>query len=194
MKSGKKVSDFFMDSRKPEEELIKSYNHPFLVLISDTSEIPADEVDPEYFTTVGNTISLEDLQAIDEGRILDPDALVFPVIKRPGINPYTEMITVGRADNCDIIIRSSDISKFHFYLVANPMDPGQFSIGDGGSKNGTKVDNTTVEPKKTAKLESGNSIFLGTTLVLRFFSPGDFQDMVKNSPRIPSLMPTINRP
>ncbi len=192
MSSGKKVCDFFLASRKTEEDFIASFNHPFLVLVSETSTIPEDEVDQEYFTTVGETIGLEDLQAISEGRMLDPEAKVFAVVKRPGINPYTEMITVGRADNCDIIIRSADISKFHFYLVSSPMDPGQYRIGDGGSKNGTKVGNNSIAPRKTERIESGDSIFLGTSLVLRFFSPGHFQELVKHAPRIPSLAPPGN--
>jgi hypothetical protein len=193
MTSGKTVSDFFMASRKTEEDFITSFNHPFLVLVSDTSTIPEDEVDQEYFTTVGETISIEDILAISEGRMLDPEAKVFAVVKRPGINPYAEMITVGRADNCDIVIRSAEISKFHFYLASNPIEPGQYRIGDGGSKNGTKVGTISVAPKQKERIESGDSIFLGTSLVLRFFSPGHFQELVKHAPRIPSLAPPGNR-
>ena len=193
MITAKRVSDYFMDSRKTEAEFAQTYNHPFLVLISDSGEVPEDEVDGEYFTTVGATISMDDLQAISEGRILDPEARVFPVVKRPGINPYTGMVTVGRADNCDIIVRSSEISKFHFYLVPSPIDPQQFSIGDGGSKNGTKRGEVNILPKKTEPITSGDSIFLGSSVVMRFFTPNHFQEMVKKSPRIPSLMPSNQR-
>jgi hypothetical protein len=185
----KRVNDFFMASRKTEEDFVQSFNHPFLVLVSDSSEVATDDVDQEYFTTVGDAIGLDDIQGIAEGRILDPEAQVFPVVKRPGINPYTGMVTVGRADNCDIIIRSAEISKFHFYLVPNPVEPGQYSIGDGGSKNGTKLGDIAILPKKTEKIESGDSIFIGNSVVMRFFSPSHFQEMVKHSPRIPSIAP-----
>jgi hypothetical protein len=153
-----------------------------------------EDVDSEYFTTVGDTISLEEIQAISEGRILDPEAQVFPVVKQPGINPYTGMVTVGRADNCDVIIRSAEVSKFHFYLVPNPIVQGQYSIGDGGSKNGTLVGDVSIMPKKMEAIKSGDSIYLGTTVVLRFFTPGHFQEMVKRSPRIPSITPVKQRP
>lgn len=188
----KRVNDFFMASRKTEEDFVASFNHPFLVLVSDSSEVDAEDVDQEYFTTVGDAIGLDDIQGIAEGRILDPEAQVFPVVKRPGINPYTGMVTVGRADNCDIIIRSAEISKFHFYLVPSPVEPGQYGIGDGGSKNGTKLGDIAILPKKTESIDSGDSIFLGSSVVIRFFSPNHFQDMVKHSPRIPSLAPANN--
>ncbi len=193
MTSEKRVSDFFLASRKTEEEFVKTFNHPFLVLVSDSSDFDPADADQEYFTTVGNTIGFEDIKGIAEGRILDPEAQVFAVVKRPGVNPYTGMVTVGRADNCDIIIRSAEISKFHFYLVPNPLESGQYSIGDGGSKNGTKLGDITVQSKKTEKIESGSSIFLGTSVVVRFFAPNHFQEMVKHSPRIPSIAPTSER-
>jgi hypothetical protein len=189
MTTGKQVSDFFMASRKTEEAFVKSFDHPFLVLVSNTSKFSAEEVDPEYFTMVSETISIEDLLAIADGRILDPEAQVFAVVKRPGINPYTGMVTVGRVDNCDIVIRSAEISKFHFYIVSNSLEPGQYRIGDGGSRNGTKVGAISIQPKKTESICSGDSIFIGASLVLRFFTPTDFQNMVKRSPRIPSLAP-----
>ena len=50
MRPATKVSDYFMASRKTEAEFMHTYDHPFLVLISDSGEVPEDDGDGEYDT------------------------------------------------------------------------------------------------------------------------------------------------
>ena len=37
---------------------------------------------------------------------------VIPLVKAPG-NPYSDRISVGRARNCDVVLRNPSVSKLH---------------------------------------------------------------------------------
>ena len=56
------------------------------------------------------------------------------VAKRPG-NPYPERISVGRAFNCDIVLRFAVVSKLHAHFTMTAAD--QVQLCDLGSSNGT---------------------------------------------------------
>lgn len=57
------------------------------------------------------------------------------VTKRP-TNPFPERLTVGRALNCDIVIRVSFVSKVHVHLL---LVGDAMHIRDAGSANGSKL-------------------------------------------------------
>jgi hypothetical protein len=71
-------------------------------------------------------------------------------------NAYASKITLGRARNNDIIIRSSKISKLH--CTFHPDDRGGFDIADVGSLNGTIVNGVALEVKKRRPLQAGDYI------------------------------------
>lgn len=56
------------------------------------------------------------------------------IVKRAG-NPYPERISVGRAPNCDIVLRFAVVSKLHAHFSLSP--DGSMELYDLGSVNGT---------------------------------------------------------
>jgi pSer/pThr/pTyr-binding forkhead associated (FHA) protein len=73
-------------------------------------------------------------------------------------NAFGNNITVGRAKNNDIIIRSGQISKLH--CVFTPAENGGYELVDMKSLNGTLRNGFRLEPKKAEKLKSGDRILL----------------------------------
>lgn len=73
---------------------------------------------------------------------LRPDSPVH-VLEKSKRNPFSGMITVGRAPNNDLILTDSSISKFHAYFRATPKDG--LSLYDVGSTNGTKVEDKPIK-------------------------------------------------
>ncbi|PYQ10461.1 MAG: hypothetical protein DMH00_11175 [Acidobacteria bacterium] len=71
-------------------------------------------------------------------------------------------MTLGRADDCDIVIAEPFVSACHARI--EPDGEG-YVVRDAGSTNGTWVDNTRVQGGK--RLEDGSSLILGR--------PGNYQ-------------------
>ena len=101
-------------------------------------EAPSDDDGPERaFRTIDvSTLGTRGARAVG----------VIPVVKRPGVNPYASMITVGRARNNDITIEEMSMSKLHAWIRVPTADNGGAppTITDAGSRNGTFVNGRLV--------------------------------------------------
>jgi hypothetical protein len=64
-------------------------------------------------------------------------------------------ITVGRADQNDIVIRGSGISKTHAAFL--PGNDG-FRLVDMGSRNGTAVNGITLDENRPIRLNTGDKV------------------------------------
>jgi FHA domain len=84
---------------------------------------------------------------------------IAPVKKRPS-NPFPERMTVGRATNCDIILRVPFISKVHAHILVGPSS--SFSIHDNGPSNRTFHKHRLLAADSTEKLEVGDTIGFGS--------------------------------
>lgn len=82
---------------------------------------------------------------------------VAQVKKREG-NPFPERISVGRAPNCDVVIRLPSISKVHAHVL---IDGGRYSLADAGASNSTYVNRTKLENKVAVPLRFGDTVSLG---------------------------------
>lgn len=80
------------------------------------------------------------------------------IIKRPG-NPYPERVSVGRALNCDIVLRFPVVSKLHahFSLTVN----GQLRLTDLGSSNGTWHNGLRLEAGRPVLVEARDRLSFG---------------------------------
>jgi hypothetical protein len=88
----------------------KRYPHPFLVKAPRQGSSVKEGAESFSFET-----SYESTQ-------LDPFALVWrvvPVVKRAG-NPFPDRLSVGRAPNCDVVIRYPFVSKLHAHFLRSP--------------------------------------------------------------------------
>lgn len=87
--------------------------------------------------------------------------------------PY---LTLGRNDRNDLVYNNSNVSSSHGRLERRQDG---WSITDVGSTNGTRVEETNLEPNRPRKLESGEKVFLADAVRLQFFSSSDFYKLFR---------------
>ena len=103
-------------------------------------------------------------------RILDPAAArraqkgapanieVLPVVKSPA-NPYPDRVSVGRARNCDVVMRDPSVSKLHAHFrIGGP----KLELVDIDSQNGTRVNGKQIPAHQPVAVAFGDSIWFGT--------------------------------
>lgn len=96
---------------------------------------------------------------------------VARIEKREGTNPFSQMVTLGRARNNDIELKAASISKFHAYFTLDGN--GDVFMTDAGSTYGTQVGGDPLIAKIPVRLTSGVRIDLGS-LGAVFYQPADF--------------------
>ncbi len=108
----------------------------------------------------------------EEGRAVDPFAAEWRWIeirKRAG-NPFPDRVSVGRANNCDVVLRLPFISKLHAHF--SPGDGAALILSDHRSANGTQVAGRPLESGATIEVHSGEWIAFGP-LVLQLVDGSD---------------------
>jgi len=83
---------------------------------------------------------------------------IVPIAKAPH-NPYPDRVSVGRATNCDIVLRDASVSKLHAHF--RDFASGPLRVVDLGSSNGTKVNGAPLEPQRPVVLEPGDTLQVG---------------------------------
>lgn len=104
------------------------------------------------------------------------DMQVLSIRKRRGSNAFTNMITMGRTPNNDLVIKAPGVSKFHAFLQREGDGDG-FTITDGGSTYGTRVNGKKLDPRtQKLPLQSGDELQLGREIRLTFYTPAGFYE------------------
>jgi hypothetical protein len=104
-----------------------------------------------------NTVAVR----IDEADFQDPfdgQWRFVEIRKRPG-NPFPERISVGRATNCDVVIRLPFVSKLHGHF--SPGDGAALILSDNRSANGITVSGKTLAPGSSIEVSTGDWIGFG---------------------------------
>jgi DNA-binding winged helix-turn-helix (wHTH) protein len=100
-----------------------------------------------------------------------------------------DVTMIGRADICDVVIASPNISRLHARIE---MRSEQYVLVDGGSTNGTFVNDTRLSGERV--LHSGDTIRLGVSQVLlRFFDPEETIPDAVGADEGPTLLVNIDR-
>ena len=101
--------------------------------------------------------------------------------KDEGLNVFSSMVTIGRAQNNDVVVPDKRVSKFHAYF--REMDGG-WSVTDANSTNGTEVEGLLLQSERSHRVRSGSSIVFSGVIECVFLEPEellslvrDFQDM-----------------
>jgi pSer/pThr/pTyr-binding forkhead associated (FHA) protein len=84
---------------------------------------------------------------------------IAAVEKRPG-NPFPERLTVGRATNCDIVLRVPFVSKVHAHILKDPV--GELRLRDNRPSNATFHNHRKLGPGATRPLAVGDMVGFGS--------------------------------
>lgn len=107
------------------------------------------------------------------------------VSKRPGANAFAHMITIGRASNNDIEIKSEGVSKFHAYIRHQPG--GEAQLTDAGSTNGTFIQGEALAERGTASVAPKDRLTLGG-IKATYHSPQTFYEYLLGVITDPSMV------
>lgn len=121
------------------------FPHLFLVLADDK------ETNSAQFST--QVVSRREMVRKPSGALR-----VLPLVKAPG-NPYSDRISIGRARNCDVVIRDPSVSKLHAHIRREPN--GTWVVIDLDSHNGTAVSSVPILPSRAEPLRPGEFITFG---------------------------------
>ncbi len=83
---------------------------------------------------------------------------VLPLVKAAS-NPYSDRISIGRARNCDVVLRDPSVSKLHAHVRREPN--GTWVIIDLDSHNGTAVGDVPILPSRPEPLRPGELVTFG---------------------------------
>lgn len=93
-------------------------------------------------------------------------------------NAFSLMITLGRAENNDLVVHHNRISKFHCYFRKLGA---KWTITDANSTNGTTVDGVAIAPERTFTLRTGTCVELAGSLRLLFLEPEALWDLLAHA-------------
>lgn len=97
---------------------------------------------------------------------------LYPLVKKPGAS-FRDRITIGRTINNDVVIADHSVSRLHAYVR---LAEG-WLIADAGSKNGSWLDDTELEPRREMVLPPGSVVKLGDVR-LSFYLSAELFDML----------------
>jgi len=95
------------------------------------------------------------------------DVVVSFVVKSAR-NPFLSMITIGRAENNDVVIDHSTVSKVHAHIMKSGS---QWVVDDDRSSNGTFMGDSRIEPGHALLLADGSIVRFGSSVTARFHTP-----------------------
>jgi hypothetical protein len=148
--------------------------HPYAFLLSASTGAGAAAnqalaaVRPTEFRTV--THKEYNAKSVDAPSL--EQTLILPLRKGEG-RPFPDRISVGRATNCDVVIRDSSVSKLHGHFRDVSAERAFFT--DAKSSNGTRLDGTLIQPGVATEIRTHTLLSFGRVQLV-FMSPGDVYD------------------
>ena len=139
------VTSLLESARKqPRPEFVAAHRGLYLTVAEN-----ADQLGPSFAT-----VHLDSRPRLTH---LGHSFEVLEIAKAPG-NPYPDRISLGRARNCDLVVRHSSVSKLHAYF--RPADGG-FELIDLGSQNGTSINGKCLLPNSADWVEVDDVLLFG---------------------------------
>lgn len=103
------------------------------------------------------------------------DALVVP-LRKSDRNHFTQMITLGRASNNDIVIAIPTVSKLHGWFASVGSEWRYF---EAGSTNGSWIGSRKLEDRASAPLEDGVEVCIGPHVRMLYKTPAGLWETVR---------------
>jgi len=89
---------------------------------------------------------------------LPGESQLVPVKKNPE-NPFPDRLTIGRATNCDVVIRLAFVSKVHAHLFVQGDD--KLTLRDNKASNYTFHNHRRLEPGSSRTVKLGDILSFG---------------------------------
>ena len=86
------------------------------------------------------------------------EIVVLPIVKGAD-SPFQAHISLGRARNCDLVVRHASVSKLHARFRT---EEGTLLLVDAGSQNGTFVDGKRVLPQESTPVVPDSELLFGS--------------------------------
>jgi hypothetical protein len=128
------------------DEFVARYRNLYLVIAENVDKL-AIGFETAVVNDVGPTINPA-----------GPDFELLEVSKAPG-NPYPERISVGRARNCDLVMRAPSVSKLHAHFRLR--EGGKVDLLDLESQNGTRINGRELKPNEPEWVAPGDRLLFG---------------------------------
>lgn len=157
-------------------DFAKRFNHPFLVVEKDQG--PVQEEHHGYETVCVPPDQL--VRIMQESLLRAASSKVIRLVKK-GTNIFSGMVNVGRTSNCDVVLDSQLISKYHAYFVKDPK-AGAYCLSDANSTNGTYLNNGKFRPKEKKVLSDGDRISFSRQVTFSYYTPEGFYDLLARIP------------
>lgn len=156
----------------PDDVATFCRRHPYSFLVRRPVTIFQTDQGRETDDIEYRTVTVEP----DQDGIAPWEWWLAPLTKRPG-NPFPDHLSVGRAPNCDVVMRFNYVSKLHarFHL----KDGVLFSLEDHGSSNGTSVNGLPLQRGQPIELRSGDKLSFGS-LVVTLMRPEELYSFLRH--------------
>lgn len=131
--------------------------HRLLFIVRTAVEIPPERPssnDFEFSTRVADFAPDEDEDDDETGWV------ITPIKKREG-GPFPDRIGLGRARNCDVVLRFASVSKLHAQFRTGQA----LHLVDVGSVNGTFVNGTPLVARLPVPVKVGDHLRFGEVAV-----------------------------
>lgn len=102
------------------------------------------------------------------------EPIILPLVKAES-NPFPERVSIGRAPNCDVVIRDPSVSKLHGHFRDVRRESAWYS--DAKSSNGTLVDGVLIQPVVAVEIRGRSQIAFGRVRLL-LVSASDVYDLL----------------
>jgi hypothetical protein len=164
------VTEYLRKARSLSAEAFRQlYPHYFLYKHAKQVRDPRIEEPDIDFAT--RTLSLN----------FDPlpqQSQLVPVKKNPD-NPFPDRLTIGRATNCDVVIRLAFVSKVHAHLL---IQGDKLTLRDNKASNFTFHNHRRLEPGSSRSVQLGDVLSFGA-LDLELVDPARLYEILRSGAR-----------
>jgi len=117
-------------------------------------------------------------RAIDMNFDPMPNVTQLVAVKKNPDNPFPDRLTIGRATNCDVVIRFAFISKVHAHLF---VQGDKLTLRDNKAANGTFHNHKKLDTGGSRSIKLGDMLGFGA-LELELVDAGRLYQLLRAQP------------
>ena len=139
--------------------LIAAAGKDELIIREDTGESQATAIFAHETIRMMKAQRAQELENLKAA--LAADSIILPIQKKP--ESFWDHITLGRADNADILVGDPAISTIHAHFLLKGQK-GLARVQDVGSSNGTFLNLERLQPHRPVEVFSGDCLRFGQSV------------------------------